>query len=116
MLAEPGMEGLSWRERVTVKRAIARGRRLRDPRLVHGLAQLARWHRDRSLLASVRWMTLALPPALVVGVLLGPRVGADPLNVVLAVVLGATISELGINRRVRRRQARHALQRHGLDA
>lgn len=116
MLTEPGMHGLSRRERLTVKRAISRGKRLRDPRLVRGLAQLARWQRDRSVLASLRWMALALPPALVVGALVGPRLGADPANVVLAVVLGAATSELGINRRVRRRQAAQALQRHGLDA
>lgn len=116
MLTEPGMHGLSWRERLTVKRALSRGKRLRDPRLVGALAQLARWHRDRSLLASLRWMALALPPALVAGALLGPRVGADPANVVLAVVVGAALSELAINRRVRQRQARQALRVHGLDA
>lgn len=116
MLTEPGMRGLSRRERFAVKRAISRGKRLRDPRLVRGLAELARWHRDRSVVASLRWMALALPPALVVGALVGPRVGADPGNIVLAVVLGAAASELGINRRVRRRQAVAALRRHGLDA
>jgi hypothetical protein len=115
MLSEPGMKGLSWRERRTVKRAVARGRRLRDPRLVAALADLARWYRDRSWAASLRWLALALPPALAVGALVGSRLGAHPGNMVLAVLLGALASELGINRRVRRRQGRDALARYGLN-
>lgn len=115
MFREPGMQGLSWRERRTVKRAVARGRRLHDPQLVAALADLARWYRDRSWAASLRWLALALPPALVVGALVGSRLGAHPGNMVLAVLLGAVASELGINRRVRRRQGRDALARHGVD-
>lgn len=106
------MRGLTWSQRRTVKRALSRGRRLRDPRLVDALEQLARWYRDRSWLASLRWLVLALPPAIVVGVLVGSRLGAHPGNIALAVVLGAVLSELGINRRVRRRQGRDALARH----
>lgn len=115
MFGEPGMQGLTWRERRRVKRALSHGRRLRDPRLVGPLEQLARWYRDRSLLASLRWLLLALPPALAVGVLIGGRLGAQPGNIALAVVLGAVLSELIINRRVRQRQGRDALARHGLD-
>lgn len=115
MLSEPGMRDLTWPQRRTVKRALARGRRLRDPRLVDALEQLARWYRDRSWLASLRWLVLALPPALVVGVLVGSRLGAHPGNIALAVVLGAVLSELVLNRRVRRRQGSDALARHGRD-
>lgn len=115
MLSEPGMRDLTWTQRRTVKRALARGRRLRDPRLVDALEQIARWYRDRSWLASLRWLVLALPPALVVGVLVGSRLGAHPGNIALAVVLGAVLSELALNRRVRRRQGRDALARHGRD-
>lgn len=106
------MQGLTWSQRRNVKRALCRGRRLREPRLVDALEQLARWYRDRSWLASLRWLVLALPPALVVGVLVGSRLGAHPGNIALAVVLGAVLSELGINRRVRQRQGRQALARH----
>lgn len=111
MLTEPGLSGLSWRERRTVKRALTRGKQLRDPRLAAALDELARWYRDRSLLASLRWLLLALPPALVVGVLVGSRLGAHPGNIALAVVVGAVLSELVVNRRVRRRQGRDALAR-----
>lgn len=115
MLTEPGLQGLSWRERRTVKRALTRGKRLRDPRLAAALDELARWYRDHSLLASLRWLLLALPPALVVGTLVGSRLGAHPGNIALAVVVGALLSELLVNRRVRRRQGRDALARRGRD-
>lgn len=109
------MRDLSRMQRRAVKRAITRGKRLRDPRLVRGLAELARWYRDHSLAASLRWVAIALPPALVVGPLVGGRLGAHPANVALAVVLGVLAAELVANRPLRRRQARQALARHGLD-
>lgn len=115
MWTEPGLEGLTRLQRRTVKRAVTRGKRLRDPQLVRALEQFARWYRDRSIVASLRWMLFALPPALIVGPLVGSRLGAHPANVALAVLLGVVIAELVINRPVRRRQGREALARHGLD-
>ncbi len=115
MLGEPPLDDLTSAERRLVRRALGRGAQLSDPRLVEALGRLARWHLAHSVRASLRPLLIALPFGLVGGLAVGAWLGADPVVIAVAVLVGATLAELLVTRPVRMRQAREALERHALD-